>query len=380
LEYFDQDLPASEGALVTPLYERIFAARSELVGVLDKQHAYPELRADVAHVLLTHVQGMRLDNFVVKPKRAVVEKYRDPKNWESLAEAQLSEILVEVAPLPTTVDEPEEAAKRFDLIVVYSQIAVLYGGHGLQPHERCIREIADRLLEQLRIPETKKRETLLREVVSDEWWQDVTPPLLEVARRQLRSIVGLLDKKRRPVIYSDFADTLGEVVEVDMPTMPTFTDAQRFNAKVYDFLVRQPDNLALQKLKRAQPLTQADLESLQQLLIASGVAQLGDLDRAIENAHGFGRFIPSLVGLDRAAATKAFGQFLDGTTATANQIQFIGMIIEHLTRHGSMSPELLFEPPFTDNAPSGVRSLFDHSQAGDIVAIIRGLNDSADAG
>jgi type I restriction enzyme, R subunit len=89
-EYFGQDLPTSEGMTAKPLTERLFAARTELVGSLDRQHAHPELRADIAHMLLTHVQGIRLDNFIVKPKRAVVEKYSDPKNWESLAEGTWS--------------------------------------------------------------------------------------------------------------------------------------------------------------------------------------------------------------------------------------------------------------------------------------------------
>ena len=377
-EFFGQDLPTSEGLTAKPLSERLFAARTELVGSLDKQHAYPELRADIAHVLLTHVQGIRLDNFIVKPKRAVVEKYSDPKSWESLAEAHMAEIIADVAPLPTTVRDPDEPAKRFDLMVVRSQIAVLYRADR-EPHETQIRAIADGLLEQLSIPEIKKREELLRDVAGDEWWQDVTPPMLEQARRQLRSIVGLLDKKKRPIIYSDFEDTLGDVTEVAMPAVATFTDVERFNAKIYDFLVRQPDNLALQKLKKAQPLTDTDLQSLQELLISSGVADVADLHRATHSAQGFGRFIRSLIGLDRQAATEAFAEFLDGKTATADQIQFIQLVIKYLTRHGSMSPELLFQPPFTDNAPKGISSVFDMTKSRAVIAVIDQLNASADA-
>jgi type I restriction enzyme R subunit len=195
----------------------------------------------------------------------------------------------------------------------------------------------------------------LRDVASDEWWAGVTPPMLETARRQLRSIVGLLDRKKRPPIYSDFEDTLGEVTEVAMPTLATFTDTERFRAKVYDFLVRQPDNLALQKLKKAQPLTRTDLDSLRQLLITSGVAEPADLHRATENAHGFGQFIRSLVGMDRQAATTAFAQFLDGKTATANQIQFIQLIVDRFTQDGSMAPGMLFEPPSQTTLRGGSR-------------------------
>ena len=53
-------------------------------------------------------------------------------------------------------------------------------------------------------------------------------------------------------------------------------------------------------------------------------------------------------------------------------------MINYLTRHGSMPPELLFEPPFTDNAPKGISSVFDTDKSRTVIAIIKHLNDSAD--
>jgi hypothetical protein len=56
------------------------------------------------------------------------------------------------------------------------------------------------------------------------------------------------------------------------------------------------------------------------------------------------------VGLDRAAVTETFGEFLSGSTATAAQIGFANMIVEHLTDQGVLDPALLYDPPFTDLA------------------------------
>lgn len=52
--------------------------------------------------------------------------------------------------------------------------------------------------------------------------------------------------------------------------MRSGTDVERYTARVRDYLRRQPDNLALQKLRYGKSLTPADLESLEELLARSG--------------------------------------------------------------------------------------------------------------
>ena len=47
-----------------------------------------------------------------------------------------------------------------------------------------------------------------------QWWQDVTVDMLEEMRRDLRSLVRLLDKSK---VYTDFPDTLGEMSSVTCP-------------------------------------------------------------------------------------------------------------------------------------------------------------------
>ena len=80
------------------------------------------------------------------------------------------------------------------------------------------------------------------------------------------------------------------------------------------------------------------------MLLDAGIGEAGDIERARETSQGFGSFVRSLVGLDRAAVGEAFGEFLAAGTATAAQIEFIDMVIEHLTDQGVMDPALLYEP------------------------------------
>lgn len=379
-DYFNAHQDAAEASATRSLSSRLFTTRTDLVLALGKNGTDAVLRVEVADTLHKSVVGMSLDNFIVRNKRRHVEKYVNRTEWESLTEHKATEIVENLADLPTAVRDSDEMAKRFDLMILRGQLAVVYDDGTLPKFESPIRSVADGLLDQgLSIPQVKAKEELLREVASDEWWEDVTLPMLEEARRELRSLVRLLEKKKAAIVYTDFADTLGDIVEIDMPTLHSGTDVERFKAKVKDYLRRQPENLALRKLRTNKALTPADLESLEELLARSGAGAPEDIERAVENAKGLGRFIRSLVGLDQQAATEAFSEFLDGRTASANQIDFVNLVIAHVTKHGAMDPGLLFEAPFTDSAPQGPGQVFESGQSLRLVEVIRSINDSADA-
>jgi hypothetical protein len=63
---------------------------------------------------------MNVDNFLVRPKCRQVENYSNPKAWESLTAEDIAEIVEHLAPLPPTIVDADEMAKRFDLVVLAS--------------------------------------------------------------------------------------------------------------------------------------------------------------------------------------------------------------------------------------------------------------------
>ena len=70
------------------------------------------------------------------------------------------------------------------------------------------------------------------------------------------------------------------------------------------------DHIVLHKLRQGKRVTATDLSELEKMLLDAGIGEAGDIDRARETSRGFGRFVRSLVGLDRAAVNEAFSEFL----------------------------------------------------------------------
>jgi type I restriction enzyme R subunit len=240
-----------------------------------------------------------------------------------------------------------------------------------------IQNIATGLLGQTSIPSVAAQQSLLDEVASDEWWIDVTLPMLEVVRRRLRGLLQFLEKAKKVVVYTSFQDELSETTLVELPGITPGTNWQRFRAKAAAYLKQHQDHVALQRLRRNKALTAGDLQALEQMLLDSGAGDAADVAQAKEESHGLGLFIRSLVGLDRHAALEAFGIYLDGTKFTAEQIRFIHLIVDELTANGVMDAARLYEYPYTDHAPTGPESVFDEPDVDGIVDILNTVKANA---
>jgi type I restriction enzyme R subunit len=375
------------------LSKRLFKARLEMIGELDAKAetqpyvgegttpygGYPtpaELRADTASLLHEIVVAMKLDNFVVRPQRQYVEKFAKTDAWHKLGPEEMHELMTKVAGLPTELTDEDEDAKRFDLLVLRTQLAILQAKPDFASLKAKIQAIASALEDEMAIPAIKAEAVLIQSVASDEWWEDVTVPMLETVRRRLRALVKLIPKAQKKIVYTDFEDELGDVTTIELPQVTAGLNMAKFKEKARQFLKAHESHLALQRLRRNQPLTPTDLVELEKMLMDAGGSK-ALIDEAREKSHGLGIFIRSLVGLDREAAMQAFSTFLQGTTATPNQIEFIDLIVQELTQNGVMDADRLFQSPFTDVNAQGPLGIFPPARVTEIVRVLEEISRHA---
>ena len=229
-----------------------------------------------------------------------------------------------------------------------------------------IQAIASALEEQAAIPA----------IVSEDWWEDVTVPMLETVRRKLRTLVKLIPKGEKKIVYTNFEDELGETSTILLPQVTAGLNMAKFKEKARQFLKAHEAHLSLQRLRRNQPLTETDLVELEKMLVeAGGSPEL--IKDAKEQSHGLGIFIRSLVGLERETVMQAFSEFLSGGSATANQIEFINLIVQELTQNGVMEPDRLFQSPFTDLNAQGPMGVFPPARVTQIIEVLDGIRERA---
>ena len=381
IEYFNQDLPYAGAGATKSLSHRLFTARLALLAGMDS-HEDADL-VDIQSKLVSRMHGqvasMNLDNFLVRRSRREVERYALVERWLNMTSDDYVDAAV-LADLPsaTDVNDLDEQAKRFDLLALRTQLGVLVGDAGFTAAKIRIQALANALADKESIPVVQQNIELIAAVASEEWWVDVTVPMLELMRVRLRSLINLIDVAHRKAVYTDFMDVAGDVEYVELVHVAPGVDKARFREKAEVFLRDHADDAVLFKLRHGKQLTALDLAQLEAILVGSGLPA-DQVASAAAEAEGLGLLIRSMVGMDRAAATEALESFTAGTTFTGNQLTFVNMLVEQLTQRGAVDPGLLYSAPFTDVAPTGPDGLFSGAQVTELVAALRRIRGTAEA-
>jgi type I restriction enzyme R subunit len=382
--FFEQEIPEANRKIPETLTTRLVKARLELTQLIGKGTTdNPEL-SEVQNTLLNdlhqHVATMEKENFLVRRHLQQVEEFAQRERWEQLSQDDVEAIASSLASLPNGLPTENRLAKEFDLLCLKLQLSILKRTDDFVLLRDKVRDLLSQLEQKRDIPMVKDQLSLIEEVQPESWWTDVTPWMIDYVRIHLRDLVKFIDRKEQRIVITDFQDTLGEVREVNAHPQQTGFSPYQYRKKVKAYIRENENHVAIAKLKRNAPLTESDLESLEQMLF--GAQEIESRDR-FEEVYGkdvsLKLFIRQLVGLDRNAAKQAFATYLEGGNFSANQIHFVENIIDYLTQNGVMDPGLLYEPPFTDSHPEGLDGVFRDDDADQIISLVRSFNETVEA-
>ncbi|MXP41875.1 DUF4145 domain-containing protein [Altererythrobacter soli] len=363
LDFFNAQIAGTEARAATPLSERLFNARVDLLGLLYAGDALIKALPDdalyqsVKEHLAREVAGMPLDNFIVRAQRRWVEKFQKPEIWDRLGDEDRHELTEHVAGLPTSETDTDTDAKRFDLLCLRIQLAMLRKA-AYEPLRKALVNQVHQLEAKAAVPDVVREMELILEVQTTDWWTGATLDMVEEVRCRLRSLMSLIEPEKQVVINTNLADIMGEKREIDLVDLGGASSLAQFRRKARAYVDAHADHVTLARLRQGRPLTPTDLDELQKLFLKVGIAENTEFER-IRQIPELPEFIRSLVGLDRRAAQVAFNEALAGTALSPHQIHFVELIVEYLTSSGRMDPAALYEPPFTDSAPNGVSDIFD---------------------
>ena len=388
-EYFEMNPDGAPDNGTKSLSQAIFEKRLTLSQQLidnDRTGDYgAEYRRYLIETLHNRVSGMNLENFMVRPKRKVVEKYQKLDTWWQLDNVDIAELEKEIAVLPTEAEpiapdeKEEELALRFDHMLLTMQLGLI-GKIGISDYYRDkLTQIASKLESKSSVPAVSDQLEWIQYVQSAHFWTDITLEELEQTRRKLRLLLRFIDKESKGVVYTDFKDTLLGVNENQgVYTFNMDDSLELYRKRVESYIREHQDDLTIQRIKRNLPITKLDLEELDNKLF--DVSGIGDMDSYLKTIHpdkSLGVLIRELIGLDRGAAKEAFAEYLDEAKYNSQQLRFVNTIIDYLTQNGVMSPAMLAKPPFSDIHFEGVFGLFDDAVVMDLRSKIKHIEAQA---
>lgn len=369
-EFFETNPDGVETEAVIPLSQRIFRNRLILADILadDTSEDSSAIRKEMLDSLHEYVSGMCDENFLVRPHLERVAKLKNRATWEKLDNELRAEAAKTISGLPSQMVQDDEYAKRWDHLLLKTELALLEKSGEYKSLMKKIIKIADKLEDKTTIPDVKKQLAFIQAIKTEEFWEGMNLKVLEEIRKRIRMLIKYVDQNEKKIVYSNFTDTLTEGAVFE-PGVEAFKNDElaAYRQKMNAVIETKLDEKVIWKVRCNRPLTDDDLMQLESILNLSTAEDKAMFKEAYQgNFHEkSGRDNPSLellirsiVGLSREAVEKEFADFIEGSNLSSLQLAFVRKIIDYFVEDGFVRDDILYEPPFSDMYHDGPEGLF----------------------
>lgn len=378
-EFFNIHKRGKESKLTYPLSQRIFKQKVNLIrGLQDLKYQsrdfYVNYRKELVDEMCQLLSSLDLNSFRVKAERRKVLEYQSISGWEVLTETDIKDIKDHLSQF-AKLDEKDEAANRFDLSMLTIENGVIIGKIP-KDTVKAVMETASELSKHGTIPQIRENAELIMAIQKPDYWVGITVENSETIRRTLRDLIKVIPEKERKFYYTNFEDELTTISE-DIHPILEINDLRSYRQKVEHYLKEHADDLAVYKLRHNKPLTKLDLQKLEKVLWE----ELGSQEQ-YEKEYGnktISRLVREIVGMEKSEVEKEFSGFISKYYLNADQLTFVNLIIDYVSKNGYLEKQYLLEDPF--KSVGSITKLFsDKTQQQKLLDIIEEINRSVDAG
>ena len=379
--YHDLDVEEVEPKVPKPLTQRRYEARIELAALA---LAKSDIAAFDALAIQIQQDALALPDrgISVREHWQAVQQARDAKLVHQFAPVTRQLLLDTVAPLMNALDvRGQGEALRWDLLLGKAQAAAISDSAAPNPCRLDIQKWVDRLPPHLNPVRAKAAELIA--LRSDAFWQQPTFAQLDTMREALRSVIHFAEAHvglPTPLVTRlDIHEDVGDYHIEERPTKIKSVDFGIYRKAVQSALEPLFDtDPVLQKIRRGEPVSLDELESLNSLLHTRNPnVDLATLREFFpETAVPMASILRSIVGHDHKAVEERFTVFAQAHALSSTQLRFLSLLKEHIRQYGALSLGQLFEAPFTTIHSEGLGGVFPNEQQLDqIVQLVRSFGE-----
>lgn len=376
-EYFDENPEEDDVKQAKSLLQKLFEARVTLA-----QTALKKANMDVFDQTIKLIHDdiclLPMESISVRDNWLVVETYKDFKRLNQFSPQTVSDLLEKIAPLMQWRNiMGQSEAYKFDLELTTIQTLIFTDANQIDLAKQSIMNKVESL--QMHLNEVRSKAPAIAEIQTQQYWQYLTHAALEQSRINLRSIIHLRNKSVKP-LTSDFVldikEDTNQVKEADRLTKIVSIDYQIYRQEVEKTLTPlfETDSV-LKKIRNGEQVTEADLAQLSSLVHTQNPSvDLNTLKEFFpESTATLDKILRTIVGMDKNAIEQSFTTFVQQihTHVNAKQQRFIGMLKNHLIRHGAIEIDQLYKAPFTQIHDMGLDGVFSEQQADVIEQFIK---------
>ncbi|MCK8132222.1 DEAD/DEAH box helicase family protein [Pseudoalteromonas sp. 2CM28B] len=376
-EYFDENPEEDDVKQAKSLLQKLFEAR-----VILAQTALKKANIDVFDQTIKLIHDdiclLPMESISVRDNWQVVETFKDLKRLNQFIPDDVQKLLEEVEPLMQWRNiMGQSEAYKFDLELTTIQTLIFTDANQIDLAKQSIMNKVESL--QMHLNEVRSKAPAIAEIQTQQYWQYLTHAALEQSRINLRSIIHLRNKSVKPPTSDfvlDIKEDENQIHEADRLTKIVSIDYQIYRQEVEKTLTPLFEtDIVLKKIRNGEPVTEADLAQLSSLVHTQNPSvDLNTLKEFFpESTASLDKILRTIVGMDKNAIEQSFTTFVQQihTHVNAKQQRFIGMLKNHLIRHGSIEIAQLYGAPFTQIHDMGLDGVFSQQQADVIEQFIK---------